>query len=109
MFARPDSQQIKTFMTAREEAIKTLLEPPEDETQSERIERIEKKLDFILSVIVVQQKDACEAVGVHPDTVRNKVLRGETEILQRDGSRLNYLTLEQAGDLKKRTSRKRRK
>lgn len=50
----------------------TLLESSEDESQSKRIERIEKKLDPILSVIVVQQKAACLVAGVSPDTVRNK-------------------------------------
>ncbi len=94
---------------SREEALKTLFESPENETQTERLERIEKKMDLILSVIVVQQKDACEAVGVSPDTVRNRVLRGDTEILQRDGSRLNYLTLQQTGELKTRKRAKRRK
>ena len=91
------------------EALKALLETPENESQNQRLERIEKKMDLILSVIVVQQKDACEAVGVSPDTVRNRVLRGDTEVLQRDGSRLNYLTLEQTGELKTRKRAKRRK
>ncbi len=73
----------------REEALKTLLEIERDDNLTERLDRIEKKFDLILSVIVVQQKDACLAVGVSPDTVRNKVLRNEVEVLQRDGSRLN--------------------
>lgn len=94
---------------SREDVIKALLETPAaDSDQAERITRIEQKLDLILSVIVVQQKDACEAVGVSPDTVRNRVLSGDTTILQRDGSRLNYLTLEQAGELKTRKKTRRR-
>ena len=94
---------------SREEAIKALLETPENETLIERLERIKKKMDLFLSVIVVQRKDACEAVGISPDTVRNRVLRGDTTVLQRDGSRLNYLTLEQTGELKTRKKAKRRK
>ena len=94
----------------REEAIKTLLESePDGANNTQRLERLEQKLDLILSVIVVQQKDACQAVGISDDTIRNKVLRGETEVLQRDGSRLNYLTLEGVGDLKVRRRPKRRK
>ena len=95
---------------SREEAIKTLLEESTDKKSiEERLDRIEKKFDLILSVLVVQQKDACEAMGVSDDTVRNKVLRGEVEILQRDGSRLNFLTLADAGELKKRKHLRRRK
>jgi hypothetical protein len=93
----------------REEALKVLLESPENETEAEWRVRMEKKIDVILSCIVIQQKNAAEAVGVSPDTVRDKVLRGEIDVLQRDGSRLNYLTLEDVGELKVRTKRKRRK
>lgn len=94
---------------SRGELINQLLETKDSSEQSERIDRIEKKLDLILSCIVIQQKDAAEAVGVSPDTVRDKVLRGEIDILQRDGSRLNYLTLEDVGELKVRTKARRRK
>lgn len=90
---------------SREEAIRRLLESTDDLNNvdlKQEVKEIKEMLSLIVSVIVVQQKDACEAVGVHPDTVRNKVLRGETGILQRDGSRLNYLTLADAGDLKPR-------
>lgn len=93
---------------SREEALRTLLETPENETLVERLDRIEKKMDLFLSVIVVQQKDACEAAGISPDTVRNRVLSGDMSVLQRDGSRLNYLTLEQTGELKPRRKAKRK-
>ena len=46
--------------------------------------------------------DVCEATGISNDTVRNKAVRGELEILQRPGSRLNYLTLKEAGELRPR-------
>lgn len=90
---------------SREEAIKTLLDSPEGESQAERIERIEKKLDLILSVIVVRQKDACEVAEVTPATVRNKVKRGEVAVLQADGSRSNYLTLQTTRKLKERRTK----
>lgn len=95
---------------SREELLKALLDTPETDTsQLERITRIEQKLDLILSVIVVQQKDACEAVGISSNTVRNRVLSGDISVLQRDGSHLNYLTLEQTGQLKTRKKAKRGK
>ncbi len=93
---------------SREDILKALLEIPENETLIERLDRIEQKMDLFLRVIVVQQKDACEAVGISPDTVRNCVLSGDMTVLQRDGSRLNYLTLEQTGELKTRRKAKRK-
>ena len=65
-------------------------------------EEVSRKLDPLLNVIVLQQKDVCEATGISNDTVRNKAVRGELEILQRPGSRLNYLTLKEAGELRPR-------
>lgn len=93
---------------SKEEAIKTLLADTGPENIEERLERIEKKFDLILSVIVVQQKDVCAAKNISPDTVRNKVLSGDTEVLQADGSRLNFMTLKTAGELKPRRNRKRK-
>lgn len=72
----------------------------QNETDEDRIDRIEKKLDLILSVIVVQQKDACEAVGVTPETARKRILAGDVELLQKDGSRLNFFTLSEMEKLK---------
>lgn len=65
-------------------------------------EEVSAKIDPLLNVIVVQQKDACDAAGVCDDTVRKKALRGEVNILQRDGSRLNYVTITQMSGLKPR-------
>lgn len=93
---------------SREEALRELLKNDDAET-GERLDRLEKKLDLILSVIVVQQKDACEAVGVSADTARNKVLAGDVEVLQADGSRLNYYTLKETAKLKPRRPAKRRR
>lgn len=74
--------------------------------EKDRLDRIEAKLDALLSVIVIQQKDACEAAGITPETARAKVLRGEVELFQSDGSRLNYLKLADVPKLKKRSPRK---
>ena len=73
---------------------------PIDEIQ---LRRVEQKLDFLLAAIVVQQKDACEMVGISPDTVKKKRERNEVEVLQADGSRLVYLTLQQTIALKPRS------
>lgn len=83
----------------KKELLEKLLEE-ESDGRDERIDRIEKKLDLILSVIVVQQKDACEAVGVTPETARKRILAGDVELLQKDGSRLNFFTLQETNKLK---------
>lgn len=72
-----------------------------------RLSKIEQQLSFLLSVIVVQQKDACAVSGVSPETVKNKARRGEVEILQFDGSRRNFVTLKDAAGLKIRSPKKR--
>jgi hypothetical protein len=72
-------------------------------------ERVEKMMGFIVSVILVQQKDFCEAIGVSPDTVRNRVLKGDFSIFQKDGGRLNYVQLSSAKKLKPRKQRKKKK
>ena len=76
-------------------------------SDDEQLNRIEGKLDILLSVIVIQQKDAAAAAGVHSDTVRNKVLKGELEVLTADGSRLNFLQLKDVPNLKKRSKKRR--
>lgn len=73
---------------------------------------LEEKIDKLLELapmlhafgelVVVQQKDAAAIAGVTDDTIRNRVKRGEVTVMSRDGSRLNYLTLNQVGELKKR-------
>ena len=69
---------------------------------SEELGRIERKVDFLLSIIVAQQKDAIEALGIDPATLRARVENGEVELLSKDGSRLNFITLKSAYDLKQR-------
>ncbi len=92
---------------SREEALRALLEQPAtDAEQSERIARIEQKLDLILSVIAIPQQLAADVSGVHRDTIINKAKKGELEVLQKDGSSLNFVTLKQASELKPRRSAK---
>lgn len=93
---------------SREELISQILETKDTSEIAERLKSVEDMLKLLLSVVVVQQKDACEALGISPETVRNKVLRGETEVLSADGSRLNYITLENVNGLKKRKPTKRK-
>ena len=94
---------------SREEAIKALLEENNDGDLREEVREIKNMLAVILDSIIVQQKDACQAAGVSPDTVRNKVLSGEIDILHAQGSRLNFMTLKTVGNLKKRKPLKRRR
>lgn len=81
----------------------------------EQASQLEKKIDKLLSVlpalealcelVVLQQKDAAAISGVSNVTIRNRADREGFPVLGRDGSRLNYITLKSAGELK----RKRRK
>ncbi len=72
-----------------------------------RLSTIEQQLALLLNAIVVQQKDACQITGITPETVRNKAERGEVNILQFDGSRRNFVTLQDASSLKVRSPKKR--
>lgn len=72
----------------------------------ERLERIEQKVDLILSALVVSQKDLCQILNISNQTINAKVKSGELEKLQKDGSRLNFYTLQSANKLKVRRRRK---
>ena len=76
---------------------------------SEDLERLEKKVDFILSIIVAQQKDVCSAAGIDAETLRRRIESGDVELLSRDGSRLNFIALKAAHDLKPRVRKYKRK
>lgn len=95
---------------SRDEAIKTLLDEESIEQRLSRIEqqnaRIEKTLELITSVIVVQQKDVCNAVGISSNALRAKVLNGEIDPLQADGSRTNFFILKPVENLKIRKQRR---
>ena len=67
---------------------------------------IEAQIGPLKSVIVVKQKDACEALGITDDTARSRSRNGNVEILQRDGSRLVYFELRQVDGLRRRSRRK---
>lgn len=82
------------------EAIKELLNVDNTSSNNERLERIEQKVDFLLSALVVSQKDLCKILNVTNPTIINKVNSGELEKLQKDGSHLNFFTLQSANKLK---------
>ena len=60
----------------------------------ESIEALNKKIELILSAIVLQQKEGSELVGVHSDTIKNRFNKGDLDVLQRPGSRFNFVTLQ---------------
>lgn len=71
-----------------------------------RQQEINDKIDVLLEAIVVRQKDGAEIAGVTEATVINRRKRGEINILQADGSRSSYLTLQTTKKLKERRSRR---
>lgn len=75
----------------------------------QKINELHAGLNFLLSIIIAQQKDACEAAEISPATLRKKILDGELMPLSRDGSRLNFVSLKQMRDLKSRVRQKRRR
>lgn len=74
----------------------------------QKINELHSGFEWLLTILVAQQKDACHAAGISPDTLRRKVLAGELIPLSRDGSRLNFVSFKQMHDLKSRVRRKRR-
>ena len=74
----------------------------------EAVAPLREQLDLILSVIIVRQKDAGKLANVSDDIIRRESPNGHIQILQRAGSRLNYLTLKDVGTLAHRPKRSRR-
>ena len=93
----------------RAEAIKILLEEPSLDDIKQELSEIKEMLSLLVSVVVISQKTAGQIADVSVNTIRNKVLRGEMDVLSATGSKLNYLTLKQTGELKPRRKPKRRK
>ncbi|HEY8562839.1 MAG TPA: hypothetical protein VIL74_20845 [Pyrinomonadaceae bacterium] len=91
---------------SRKELLEQLLNDADDESTKERLDRLEAKLDILLSAIVIRQKDACEIAGITQATARNMALRGELLPLQADGGKANYLTLETTAKLKPRRQKR---
>lgn len=87
---------------SKADAIKVLLDGDSDLEIIERLDRIERKLDFLLSAIVIRQKDACGIAGITQATARNMALRGDLEPLQADGSTRNFYQLSTVKGLKPR-------
>ena len=80
----------------------------ENEGILQKINELHAGLDFVLSIIIAQQKDICAAADITPETLRRKILKGHLMPFSRDGSRLNFISLKQMIDLKPRVRRKRR-
>lgn len=93
---------------SRDEALKILMKESETSDLVRKVDELTEKVDLLLSVIVVRQKEACAAAGITEATARNKALAGEFEVLTPDGSRLNFLQLKEVANLKKRTKTKRK-
>ncbi len=73
-----------------------------------QINEIHAALDFLLSLIVAQQKDICSAAGITPETLRRKILDGYLVPLSKDASRLNFVSIKQMLELKPRIRSKRK-
>ena len=86
------------------EAIKVLLGNNELSDIETKVDELTKKVDLLLSVIVIPQQLAADVAGVNRNTILNRARRGEFDFLQKDGSSLNFVTLKQAGELKRRRS-----
>ena len=73
-----------------------------------KINEIHAALDFLVSLIVAQQKDICSAAGIAPETLRRKILEGYLVPLSKDASRLNFVSIKQMLELKPRIRSKRK-
>lgn len=76
----------------REEAIKTLTEPPDIAELAKQVETLTNLVRFMAENMVLQQKEVCEQNGISPNTVIKMVEEGKVELLQADGSRLKFFT-----------------
>lgn len=74
----------------------------------QKINEIHYGIDFLLKIIIAQQKDACIAADIAPETLRRKILDGHLAPFSKDGSRLIYVSLRQIVDLKPRIRAKRK-
>ena len=63
-------------------------------------EEVQAALAPLLSLIVLQQKDAAPIADVSARTLSNKISKGDVSVLSKDGSRKNFLTLQTLTDLK---------
>ena len=75
----------------------------------QKVNQLHSWVEFLVTIIIAQQKDACEAAGITPETLRRKILEGHLTPLSRDGSRLNFVSVKQMSDLKPRIRSKRRR
>ena len=75
----------------------------------DKLDRIEQNLSVLMSVIIVSQKSAAVAAGITPETIRNKTLRDQAEVLGREDSTLNFVTLKQVAGLRRRKKPRRKR
>ena len=73
-----------------------------------KVNQLHSWVEFLVSLIIAQQKDACEAAGITPETLRRKILEGNLIPLSKDGSRLNFVSVKQMTELKPRIRAKRK-
>ncbi|MDQ6788766.1 MAG: hypothetical protein M3033_18340 [Acidobacteriota bacterium] len=73
-----------------------------------KVNELHSWVEFLVSLIIAQQKDACEAAGISPETLRRRVLDGNLIPLSKDGSRLNFVSVKQMTELKPRIRAKRK-
>lgn len=73
-----------------------------------KISEMHACIEFLASIIVAQQKDACEAMDITPETLRRKILEGHVTPFSKDGSRLNFVSIKQITDLRPKIRSKRK-
>ena len=89
---------------SKAEAIKKLLEENDTSILEQKVDDLTAKVDLLLSVIVIPQQLAADISGIHRDTILNRAKKGKVEVLQADGSSLNFVTIKQTSKLKPRRS-----
>ncbi len=74
----------------------------------QKVNQLHSWVEFLVSIIIAQQKDACAAAGITPETLRRKILQGDLTPFSKDGSRLNFVSVKQMTELKPRIRAKRK-
>lgn len=91
----------------KETLIKKLLEDDSLSTSAEaKLDRLSEQIDLIMNALIIQQKDAAQLAGVSAATIRNYAKEGKIQPLQKDGSRLNFFTLKDVDNIKRRNTSK---
>ena len=96
------NKQLNNNFMSKEEALKTLLEKSDTSNLEQKVDELTKKVDLLLSVIAIPQQLAADIAGVNRNTISNRAKKGQVEVLQKDGSSLNFVTIKQVSELKPR-------